>query len=114
MKKFDHRNSIIECKKKKNNDIYFSDVYARAAITSRECTIVKTRNGFRFMLLMSCIILCLNTACSSRAAAVGSTEPVDSYVTIHGALERPVRATWVWDTTQIQSNAQEVIRFVPA
>ncbi|CAI6029042.1 hypothetical protein PAECIP112173_00562 [Paenibacillus sp. JJ-100] len=75
---------------------------------------MKTSNGLRFMLLMSCIILCLNTACSSRAAAVGSTEPVESYATIHGTLDHPVRATWVWDTTQIQSNAQDVLKFAAA
>jgi hypothetical protein len=72
---------------------------------------VKTKKEFRILLLMSCLILCLSTACSTKAAAVGSVEPVDSYASIHGNLDRPVRATWVWDTTQIRNGAQDVLNF---
>lgn len=72
---------------------------------------MKTKREIRFMLLMSCLILCLSTACSSKVSAIGSDERVDSYATIHGKLDRPVRATWVWDTTQIRSNTQDLLHF---
>ncbi|KAA8784533.1 hypothetical protein EC604_11825 [Paenibacillus amylolyticus] len=72
---------------------------------------MKTKKELRFILLMSCLVLCLSTACSTRVDAVGSVEPVDSYATIHGKLDRPVRGTWVWDTTQIRNNAQGILSF---
>lgn len=72
---------------------------------------MKTKKELRFILLMSCLVLCLSTACSTRVDAVGSVEPVDSYATIHGKLDRPVRGTWVWDTTQIRNNAQDILSF---
>ncbi|MGQ8871668.1 hypothetical protein [Paenibacillus sp. TSA_86.1] len=72
---------------------------------------MKTKKELRFILLMSCLVLCLSTACSTRVDAVGSIEPVDSYATIHGKLDRPVRATWVWDTIQIRNNAQDILKF---
>ncbi|MBU5350856.1 hypothetical protein KQI74_01110 [Paenibacillus barcinonensis] len=72
---------------------------------------MKTKREIRFLLLMSCLILCLSTACSSKVSAIGSDEPVDSYAEIHGHLDHPVRATWVWDTTQIRNNAQDVLQF---
>nr|WP_154960114.1 hypothetical protein [Paenibacillus xylanexedens] len=75
---------------------------------------MKTKKEFRFILLMSCLVLCLSTACSTRVDAVGSVEPVDSYATIHGKLDRPVRGTWVWDTTQIRNNAQDILSFAKA
>ncbi|MDT0122172.1 hypothetical protein Q9R46_05960 [Paenibacillus sp. RRE4] len=75
---------------------------------------MKTKKEFRFILLMSCLVLCLSTACSTRVDAVGSVEPVDSYATIHGKLDRPVRGTWVWDTTQIRNNAQDILTFAKA
>ncbi|MDM5278528.1 hypothetical protein QUF95_14080 [Paenibacillus silvae] len=72
---------------------------------------MKTKREIRFLLLMSCLILCFSTACSSKVSAIGSDEPVDSYAEIHGHLDHPVRATWVWDTTQIRNNAQDVLQF---
>ncbi|WP_145329584.1 hypothetical protein [Paenibacillus xylanexedens] len=75
---------------------------------------MKTKKELRFILLMSCLVLCLSTACSTRVDAVGSVEPVDSYATIHGKLDRPVRGTWVWDTTQIRNNAQDILTFAKA
>lgn len=75
---------------------------------------MKIKKEFRFILLMSCLVLCLSTACSTRVDAVGSVEPVDSYATIHGKLDRPVRGTWVWDTTQIRNNAQDILSFAKA
>lgn len=75
---------------------------------------MKTKKELRFILLMSCLVLCLSTACSTRVDAVGSVEPVDSYATIHGKLDRPVRGTWVWDTTQIRNNAQDILIFAKA
>ncbi|MCM3131788.1 hypothetical protein M3629_03280 [Paenibacillus polysaccharolyticus] len=75
---------------------------------------MKTKKEFRFILMMSCLVLCLSTACSNRVDAVGSVEPVDSYATIHGKLDRPVRGTWVWDTTQIRNNAQDILSFAKA
>ena len=75
---------------------------------------MKTKKELRFILLMSCLVLCLSTACSTRVDAVGSVEPVDSYATIHGKLDRPVRGTWVWDTTQIRNNAQDILSFAKA
>lgn len=75
---------------------------------------MKTKKELRFILLMSCLVLCLSTACSTQVDAVGSVEPVDSYATIHGKLDRPVRGTWVWDTTQIRNNAQDILSFAAA
>ncbi|WP_434751771.1 hypothetical protein [Paenibacillus amylolyticus] len=72
---------------------------------------MKTKKELRFILLMSCLVMCLSTACSTRVDAVGSIEPVDSYATIHGKLDRSVRATWVWDTIQIRNNAQDILKF---
>ncbi|MCW3792295.1 hypothetical protein OM416_11920 [Paenibacillus sp. LS1] len=69
---------------------------------------MKSKRGYRFILLLSCLILCASTAYTSKAVAIGS---VDSYETIHGDLDVPARATWVWDTTQIRSNPHEVLNF---
>ncbi|WP_440118744.1 hypothetical protein [Paenibacillus sp. QZ-Y1] len=72
---------------------------------------MKSKRGYRLFLLISCVILFVGNVYSSKAVAIGS---VDSYETIHGDIQGPVRATWVWDTTQIQSHPEDVLKFATA
>ncbi|WP_128101320.1 hypothetical protein [Paenibacillus sp. DCT19] len=69
---------------------------------------MQQKSKYYFIKLVSCLILVAGVTFSSKTIADGS---VESYESIHGAIEQPIRATWVWDTTQIQSRPQEVLKF---
>ncbi|SEL55070.1 hypothetical protein [Paenibacillus sp. OK003] len=69
---------------------------------------MKSKKRYQFILLISCFMLFVGNTYVCKATALGS---VDSYETIHGTVQGSVRATWVWDTTQIQSNPQLVLKF---
>ncbi|MGV2885368.1 hypothetical protein [Paenibacillus taichungensis] len=69
---------------------------------------MKSKKRYQFILLISCFMLFTGNTYVCKATALGS---VDSYETIHGMVQGSVRATWVWDTTQIQNNPQLVLKF---
>ncbi|MGC5771350.1 hypothetical protein [Paenibacillus pabuli] len=69
---------------------------------------MKSKRGQYLVLLIGCFMLFTSNAYTCKATALGS---VDSYETIHGTVQGSVRATWLWDTTQIQSNPQLVLKF---
>ncbi|MGF9695459.1 hypothetical protein [Paenibacillus sp. MABNR03] len=69
---------------------------------------MQSKRGLHFIKIISCLVLIAGVTFSSKTIAQGS---VESYESIHGNVEGPIRATWVWDTTQIESNPQEVLKF---
>jgi len=69
---------------------------------------MQSKRGFHFIKIISCLVLIAGVTFSSKSIAQGS---VESYESIHGNVEGPLRATWVWDTTQIANNPQEVLKF---
>lgn len=69
---------------------------------------MQSKRGFHFIKIISCLVLIAGVTFSSKSIAQGS---VESYESIHGNVEGPIRATWVWDTTQIEKNPQEVLKF---
>ncbi|PAF32362.1 hypothetical protein [Paenibacillus sp. 7516] len=69
---------------------------------------MQSKRGFHFIKIISCLVLIAGVTFSSKTIAQGS---VESYESIHGNVEGPIRATWVWDTTQIEKNPQEVLKF---
>lgn len=69
---------------------------------------MQNKRGFHFIKIISCLVLIAGVTFSSKTIAQGS---VESYESIHGNVEGPIRATWVWDTTQIEKNPQEVLKF---
>ncbi|MFK0521048.1 hypothetical protein ACINKY_02480 [Paenibacillus illinoisensis] len=69
---------------------------------------MQNKRGFHFIKIISCLVLIAGVTFSSKTIAQGS---VESYESIHGNVEGPIRASWVWDTTQIEKNPQEVLKF---